>query len=106
MRKISDRQRKRLAEYAKVKKEYLTTRKSFCEVCADPVITDGVSKMILIKADTIHHRRGRAGNLLLDTRFFLSVCNNCHDRIHNNPAWAREHGYLQSWHNTKDIDAK
>lgn len=50
-----------------------------------------------------HHIRGRLGPLLCDTRFWLAVCQECHDRIHREPAWAREHGWLGPWHKIDDL---
>lgn len=43
----------------------------------------------------VHHKRGR-GKWLLDVEYWLAVCFWCHRRIHDNPAWAREQGYLLS----------
>jgi len=41
----------------------------------------------------IHHKRGRIGKALLDQDFWLAVCFWCHERITNEPQWAKEHGY-------------
>ena len=41
-----------------------------------------------------HHIRGRSGKLLYDKTNFLPACRKHHRHIHDNPAWAREHGYL------------
>lgn len=39
----------------------------------------------------VHHKAGRDGdNLFKD---FLAVCRSCHDKIENNPIWAKEQGY-------------
>jgi len=46
------------------------------------------------KADQIHHVRGRAGTLLLDTRFWKAVCQHAHDFIHDQPGMAREAALL------------
>jgi len=41
-----------------------------------------------------HHKKGR-GKELSNPKFFMACCSSCHpQRIHENPAWAREHGYL------------
>lgn len=45
------------------------------------------------EATDIHHMKGKIGLLLNDTRFFLSVCRQCHDKIESNPNWAKENGY-------------
>jgi len=45
------------------------------------------------KATEIHHMKGRLGNLLIDTRYFLSVSREAHIKIELNPIWAKENGY-------------
>lgn len=43
----------------------------------------------------LHHRAGRKGSLLYDTEYFMACCSTCHpQRIHENPEWARENGYI------------
>lgn len=44
----------------------------------------------------IHHKKGRIGNLLTDTRYFLAVCRQCHTKIELNPEWAKENNYSLS----------
>tara|TARA_B100001093_G_scaffold504253_1_gene559790 strand:- start:25 stop:312 length:288 start_codon:yes stop_codon:yes gene_type:complete len=69
-------------------KIYLTLRQSFladlplCEVCEKEKSTD------------VHHKKGR-GKYYLDVDTWLSVCRKCHDRIHVNPSWARENGFIE-----------
>lgn len=46
------------------------------------------------KATQIHHKRGRVGADLLDTRYFMGICDPCHRHVHENPAWAYEQGHL------------
>ena len=41
-----------------------------------------------------HHIRGRSGNLLWDTRFFLAVSQQGHDWIHANPGEAAARGWI------------
>ena len=59
-----------------------------CEVCQEHA------------ADELHHRRRRSrGGALMCRDNVVAVCTrpwtrNCHARIHANPTWAREHGYL------------
>lgn len=45
-----------------------------------------------IKADQIHHKKGRIGKLLNDKKYFCATCDNCHKWAENNPAAAREKG--------------
>lgn len=55
-----------------------------CEVCEDSPAT------------SLHHKRGRDGSRLIDEEEFMGVCDPCHGRIHANPAWAYEQGFLLS----------
>lgn len=52
----------------------------------------------------VHHKKGRIGyaddisrlngiSLYLDERFWLAVSRKGHDKIENNPKWAKENGY-------------
>lgn len=80
--------------YKPLGKEYLQNN-PVCE------IHDCVSR-----STNTHHKMGREGfaddlarendiPLVSDVRFFLACCSSCHpQRIHENPKWAREHGYL------------
>jgi hypothetical protein len=89
IRRISARQSKRLAEYRQAKAEYMAKHK-FCGVCCSQIAID------------IHHLFGRGGKLLCDQTRFLAVCRSCHIKIHQNPKWAVENGYLPpmgKWNN-------
>lgn len=41
----------------------------------------------------IHHKKGRIGNLLTDTTFFMAVCGICHEWIERNPEHAKQKGW-------------
>lgn len=43
----------------------------------------------------LHHVYGREGYNLFNPDGFMYVCRNCHMKIHNEPAWAKSHGYLK-----------
>ncbi len=45
-------------------------------------------------ATDIHHRKGRIGDLLVDTRWFMSVCRPHHLHIHAHPLEARQAGLI------------
>ena len=47
-------------------------------------------------ATQIHHQRGRVGKLLLDERYWIPVSAEGHRWIHDNPAKAREMGFILS----------
>lgn len=44
-------------------------------------------------ATEVHHMKGRIGKLLIEPRYFLSACHECHINIEINPEWAKENGY-------------
>lgn len=84
--KKSDKLKAGEKEYKKVRKAYLTVHIS-CEV-------KGCNHV----ATEIHHQKGRIGDLLIDTNFFLAVCSEHHKKIELLPAWAKEKGYSISRH--------
>lgn len=49
----------------------------------------------------VHHSYGRRGDMLLDTRFWFAVSREGHDKIHANPEWAEEKGFLIKGRNSK-----
>ncbi len=79
---ISDKRRSQMRDYARIRKEFLGTRK-ICEV-------KGCDKT----AREVHHMRGRAGALYLNTQHWLAVCSDCHHWITDNPGEAREEGLI------------
>lgn len=46
------------------------------------------------RSEQVHHRRGRAGTLLLDQRHWMAVAFICHEWIGRNPEEARRRGFL------------
>jgi hypothetical protein len=83
--KLNPYGKKRAAQH----RAYMVVRDAYmrehpnCEVCGRP-------------ADDLHHRRGRAGKLLKDRRFFMAVCRTDHDWIHAHPEDARAKGLISS----------
>lgn len=69
-------------EYSKERKEYLKVNNK----CMAGL--DGCKKV----ATQIHHRKGRVGKLLTDTKYWLPVCEDCHRKIEDNPQMAYEKG--------------
>ena len=78
IKKISSNQSKRNQKYLKLREKYLK-QEPVCEVCR------------LQKSSEIHHRKGRDGDNLFNE--FLAVCRDCHNKIENNPEWAKENNY-------------
>jgi hypothetical protein len=90
MKRISDRQRQRLKEYAVARGRFMQESPN-CQRCGE-------------KATELHHSRGRIGSLLTDLRWFIGLCHSCHDFVHNNPNEARKAGLLcekGKWGSTK-----
>lgn len=54
----------------------------------------GVTRRAPLATD-IHHCHGRRGKNYLDETTWLAVCREQHQRIHQNPSWAREMGFLK-----------
>lgn len=81
-KKISEKRNIQNQEYARLRDEYLKVYPA-CEVreCHN-------------KSNQIHHVNGREGEKLTDTNFFLAVCPDCHTKIHANPKWAQDEGYV------------
>jgi len=41
----------------------------------------------------IHHKKGRTGNLFLDTRYWVALSREGHIYVEEHPEWAKENGY-------------
>ena len=79
MKPYSKKRGKQVREYNKLKIEYLRENPD-CGRCGEP-------------AGTIHHKKGRMGELLLNTKYFMPACMPCHDWIESHPNWAKVEGY-------------
>lgn len=80
---IADKRLEELAIYRIARDEYLLEH-PICEVegCVE-------------KSTHIHHKKGRIGKLVYDKKYFMAVGDACHPKkIHENPEWSREMGYL------------
>ncbi len=77
---VSKKGREKSKAYSEIRKQFLWDKNFTCEACGG-------------QATDIHHKSGRGKNLLAK-HTFMACCRSCHDRIHANPAWAREKGYL------------
>ena len=78
----SGTEEQRMAVYRPIADMYLTLH---------PVCECGCWK----PAREVHHKRGRDGLLLFDSRHFLAVCRVHHRRIHDNPAEAMRLGFME-----------
>ena len=87
--KVSDPLKEAQREYKKLAKTFITLHpKCAVKGCQRP-------------SECIHHMKGRIGDLLTDTRYFLAVCLPCHQKIETHVSWAREMGYSLSRHKQK-----
>lgn len=117
IKRVSDKRRKQMGEYMKVRNEYLRQH-PYCEVwlaehgvSEEQVIADDgyaeivvscptgcltQSRMVKVPRSTeVHHVAGRIGKLLCDADNFLAVCRDSHNMIHRMPSWARQNGFLK-----------
>lgn len=82
IRRVSAKRSKENVQYLKVRLEFLNENQT-CKCC-------GAS------ATDVHHTKGRIGSLLTDKRYFVALCRGCHNRVEENPIWAKKHGYSKS----------
>lgn len=81
--KVSVKRKEQLGEYKDLRGKYLSEN-PHCEVKECPNT-----------ATEIHHKRHeRTNKHLNDVTQFMSVCRRCHNKIHENPEWAKKYGYL------------
>lgn len=78
---VSDKQKKRLAEYRVARDEYFKEH----PVCEYPNCTS--------KDVTLHHRAGRTGDKLTDKAFFMSLCMKHHREVEDGGEWVYEQGF-------------
>lgn len=78
--KVSDKRGGQMTEYYKLRKEYLALYPA-CEV-----------EDCHLKAVEIHHQRGREGERLLDTNFFMAICHAHHVEYTAKSKEAKEKG--------------
>jgi len=76
---VSKRTAKKMGEYTRLKRLFIVGK--ICPIYPHLTVTD------------IHHMKGRTGDLLLNTEFWLAVSRKGHMRIELNPTWAREMGF-------------
>lgn len=87
---ISVQRRADKAEYDRRRKKFIAEN-PLCQCC----IALGEKKPQ--RSKEVHHKRGRKGSNYLNVATWLATCPPHHMRIHREPAWAREHGFLGSF---------
>lgn len=89
IKQVSEKRKESLNEYNKVKAEYFREHPC-CEVGLPGCYTCDE------RVRTLHHKKGRIGELLTNKEFFLTACISCHQLIEENPLMARENGWSLS----------
>lgn len=83
LRPWSKKRRQAAKQYRNARAVAFHRAQERCEVCGQ-------------RAEHAHHLLPRSAGGPDDPTNLLAVCHACHARIHANPQWAREHGYLRS----------
>ncbi len=83
IKKVSKPMKINLTEYSHLRKQFLIDN-PICAVYPDK------------KAVSIHHKKGRIGDLLCDVKYWLPTSLEGHIYIEENPAWAKEQGFSLS----------
>ncbi len=79
IKKMSDKTKALNAKYLKARLKFLDGK--ICPITKSP-------------ATEIHHTNGREYERLIDKDYWLAVTREGHNKIHANPQWARDNGYL------------
>jgi len=81
IKKVSDKRKIENAKYLVLRIEFLgKPENQKCPINGKPT-TD------------VHHMKGRIGDLLLDTRYWVALSREGHKFVEENPEWAKENGY-------------
>ena len=80
--------------YKKVRLQYLLKPEN--KYCRARIPGVCMGRSVQSIALDIHHMKGRTGELLTNTEFFLPVCRMCHMFITDNPEIARDLGLDKS----------
>lgn len=86
-KKISEKRKEQNDEYSVMRREFLAD-KTHCECCGEPVGQRDPEEFL-----TVHHKKGRTNDLLLEHQYWLAVCIPCHNHITEDSAWAIKEGY-------------
>ena len=86
-KRINQKSKKRIDQekiYTQLRKAFLNKKENkICPITKKPT-TD------------IHHKKGRIGDLLLDTKYWVALSREGHKKVEENPLWAKENGYSLS----------
>ena len=82
--KVSQKMKVRNLQYQVLRIEFLGKKEN--QICP-------ITKT---KTTDIHHKKGRIGSLLLDTRYWVALSREGHKYVEEHPDWAKENGYSLS----------
>lgn len=88
LRKISPKGQSRRRVYSVIAKTFKLEH-PLCEACKR---IDATSDRQF--TTDIHHTRGKVGDLLFATQYFMAVCRSCHNWIGDHPQGALDHGLI------------
>lgn len=83
--------RPRSKKRATQERDYNNKRDSFLE--ENNVCEAQIEGRCSYEATQVHHKKGRIGELLTDTRYFMAVCPACHQWIEEHPTEAKQKGW-------------
>ena len=78
----SEKHRAYRIELMEATPKVIARAKGICEICGHQ------------RVEVIHHRLRRSQGGGNDLGNLLGLCRGCHTEVHENPAWAKEMGYL------------
>lgn len=81
LKPVSDKRRGQKANYLEGRARFLAEN-PMCQCCGNASATD------------CHHKTKKDGARLTDWENIMTVCRDCHSRIHRNPEWAYREGFL------------
>ena len=84
--RISKKRKREAVVYGVKRKAFLRNHR-YCQACPK-------FSLPMLKANQVHHTKGRTGLNYLDVSTWLAVCGPCHELIHQSPNTARELGLL------------
>lgn len=87
IRKVSEKRQAENEIYSQLRKVFLNKPENkYCPVMKQ-------LKNVDVIATTVHHRKGRLGELLNNTKYWVALSMEGHEYVEKNPTWAKENGY-------------
>lgn len=87
IKKTSTKRQSQINIYTQLRKAFLSKPENkWC-----PVMQQLKNKKV--RATTVHHKKGKIGALLNDTRYWVALSMDGHEYVEKHPVWAKENGY-------------